>query len=420
VKLESINSELFSWNRRRFMRQMQDDSIAVFFSNDLVSSNGETYHRYRQHPDLYYLTGINQPETVLVLAPKTAKQGFEEVLFIRRPDTRLANLRGPGMDLQQAAQLSGIRQVCFLDELDDCLHELVLLARRIYINSREDRHAYSEAPARDLRFAERLMRLYPAHKYHRAQPILKKIGMVKSAPEVGLIGAAIDLAFAGMRSAAKEIRPSRQEQEVEAAISSAIITGGAHGLSHPIRVASGAMTLYPEYDTNSNVLMDKSLVQVQVGVMYAGYNASIARTFPVNGSFTARQRAVYDAVESCLQTGMTSLVPGSSIPECERQIRNQLEVALESFDVMTAQIGVHFPTECFSHIGRNLRDPHEAYAPLQSGMVLNCSPAIYLPNENFGVLLRNVILVTDEGPVNLSAAIASSSEHVEEMLGELV
>ena len=402
------------------MRQMQDDSIAVFFSNDLISSNGATFHRYRQHPDLYYLTGINQPETVLVLAPKTAKQGYEEVLFIRRPDTRAASLRGPGIDLQQAAQLSGIRQVCFLDEMDDTLHDLVLLARRIYINSREDRHAYSEAPARDLRFAERLMRLYPAHKYHRAQPILKKIGMVKSAPEVGLISAAIELAFAGLQSAAKEIRPARNEQEVEAAISSAVIAGGAQGLAHPIRVASGAMTLYPEYDTNSNVLTEDELVQIQVGVMYAGYNASIARTFPVSGSFTDRQRAVYDAVESCLQAGMTSLVPGSSIPECERHLRNQLETSLEAFGVVNAQTGVHFPVECFSHTGRNLKDPHEAYAPLQSGMVMTCAPAIYLPNENFGVLLRNVILVTDEGPVNLSSSVATSSEHIEEMLGTLV
>jgi len=415
----TINSELFNWNRRRFMRHMREDSIAVFFSNDLVSSNGETHRRYRQHPDLYYLTGVTQAETVLILAPNTAKQGFEEVLFIRRPDTRAARLRGPGIDLQQAAQLSGIQQVCFIDELDDHLHELVLLASRIYINSREARHAYSEAPARDLRFAERLMRLYPAHKYHRAQPILKKIGMVKSAPEVGLMSAAIDLARSGFVAASREIRPEKNEQEIEAAISSALIAGGAYGFAHPIRVASGGMTLYPEYDTNSGVLINDSLVQVQVGVAYAGYHASVARVFPASGSFTLRQRKVYEGVEQSLQAGMMNLVPGSSLPECERQLRSQVEESLAALGLPSVQVGTHFPAECYAHIGRNLRDPYEAYAPLQSGMVVTCAPAFYLPEENFGVLLRNVVLVTDEGPVDLTTSIPTAYQAIEEMLGVL-
>lgn len=419
MKLETINPELFNWNRRRFMRDMREDSIAVFFSNDLVSSNGETHRRYRQHPDLFFLTGIMQPETVLVLSPKTAKQGFEEVLFIRRPDTRASRLRGPGIDLQQAAQLSGIQQVCFLDELDDHLHELVLLASRIYINSREDRHAYSEAPARDLRFAERLMRMYPAHKYHRAQPILKKIGMVKSAPEVGLINTSIDLAYHGLKAATAEIRPNQQEQIIESAANRAVIAGGAHGLAHPVRVASGHMTCYPEYDSNSNELEEGLLVQIQIGVMYAGYNASVARVFPVNGNFTERQRAVYREVETCLQRAMNSLVPGSSLPECERQLRHHLVGALENLGQVNAQVGVHFPEECYSHIGRNLFDPHEAYAPLQSGMVITCAPAIYLPEENFGMLLRNVVLVTDEGPIDLTSAIPTQCAAIEDMLGVL-
>jgi len=401
------------------MHNMREDSIAVFFSNDLVSSNGETHQRYRQHPDLYFLTGITQPETVLVMAPNTAKQGFEEVLFIRRSDTRAARLRGPGIDLQQAAQLSGIQQVCFLDELDDHLHELVLLASRIYINSREDRHAYSEAAARDLRFAERLMRLYPAHKYHRAQPILKKIGMVKSAPEVGLIGKAIELAYEGLLAASREIRPGQTEQFIEAAVSRSVIAGGAQGLAHPIRVASGPMTLYPAYDNNTNTLQEGGLVQIQVGVVYAGYHASISRAFPVAGNFSPRQREVYRGVETCLQRAMSKLVPGTSLPECERQLQDHLVNALETLHVVNPQVGLHFPTESYSHIGRNLLDPFEAYAPLQSGMVVSCAPAIYLPEENFGLLLRNVVLVTDEGPVDLSAEIPTQSEAIEDMLAVL-
>jgi len=261
------------------------------------------------------------------------------------------------------------------------------------------------------------MRLYPAHKYHRAQPILKKIGMVKSAPEVGLIGAAVNLIHAGLQAGAGEIRPNQKEQEIEAAMHSAIIAGGAHGLAHPIRVASGSMSLYPEYDINSGSLEDERLVQLQLGVVYAGYNASIARAFPVNGTFSEHQAKVYQGVENCLYDGMKSLVPGSSLPECERQLRNRLQEVLETLGYAAGHVGVHFPTECYSHIGRNLRDPYEAYAPLQSGMVVTCAPAIYLPEENFGILLRNVVLVTDEGPIDLTSSLPTSIEAIEEMIG---
>ncbi len=413
MKQESVNPELFRWNRKRFAREMLADSVAVFCSNDLVASNGETYCRFRQNPDLYYLSGITQPETMLVLAPKTAKQGFEEVLFIRRPDQRAGANRGPGLDLQQAAQLSGIEQVCFLDELESTLHELILLTSRVYINSREDRHAYSEAPARDLRFAERLMKLYPAHKYHRAQPILKKIGMVKSAPEVGLISKAIVLADQGMQAAVQQLKAGVAEHVVEAAAVHAIIAGGAQGLSHPVRVASGKRSLYPSYDANSAKLHKGQLVQLHVGVAYAGYHATVARAYSVGGKFTARQGEVYQSVLQILQEGSRMLVPGKTLPDCEDALKSMLYEACDALHLNSVQLGREFASSNYHHVGRTLRDPYLPYTPLQSGMVIACEPAIYLVDEGFGIQLRDVILVTDEGPINLSAQIATNLDAVQ-------
>ena len=414
---ETVNPELFRWNRKRFAREMREDSVAVFCSNDEVGSNGNQHCRYRQNPDLYYLTGVTQPETVLVLAPNTAKQGFAEVLFVRRPDHVDARRAGTGLELPQAAQLSGIEQVLFVDALEGVLHELVLLASRVYVNGREDRHAYSEAPARDLRFAERLMRLYPAHKYHRAQPILKKIGMVKSAPEVGLISKAAELANVGLRACAKTLRAGAAEHAVEAAAVAAVIAGGAQGLAHPTRVAAGRRTLFPGYDANAGTLGAGELVSVQLGVTYAGYHASVARALPVDGAFDLRQREAYDYVVSALQFGTNALVPGATLPECEAALRDRLHTVCRQLGLRTARPGVDYAEGCYFHVGRHLRDPYLPYAPLQSGMVLACEPGVYLHDDGFGVQLRNVILVTDQGPVNLTASVPLAIDEVEALAG---
>ena len=417
---ETVNPELFRWNRRRFAREMREDSVAVFCSHDTVSSDGDAHRRYRQNPDLYYLTGVEQPDTVLVLAPGTAKQGFAEVLFVRRPDHRAARRRGPALDTRAAAQVSGVAQVCYLDELDAILHELILLASRVYVNAREDRHAYSEAPARDLRFAERLMRMYPAHKYHRAQPILKQIGMVKSAPEVGLISKAIALADAGLRAGAEAIAPDTPEHTVEAAALATVVAGGAQGLAHPVRVASGPRALYPDYDANDRACEPGALVQVQVGVRYAGYHASVARVFPVDGHFDPEQLALYAELEALLTAGVESLVPGRTLPEVAAELSDASREAAERLGVVHPRADVHYPAELFGHVGRNLRDPYQPYAPLQSGMVIACAPALYLPERGLGAQLRNVVLVTDEGPVDLTARLPTTVTAVEQTLGMLV
>ncbi len=412
--------EMFRLNRTRFVRQMLEQSVAVFCSNDLVSSNGESSVRFRQNPDLYYLTGVTQPDTVLVLAPDTAREGYAEVLFIRRPDHRDARQRGQGLSIAEASERSGIQRVCFVDELDIELHRLILLASRIYVNGREDAYAYSDAATRDLRFAERLMKQYPAHKYHRAQPILKQIGMVKSRPEIALISRANQLAHEALVAAAAQLRPGNTEYRVEAAATEAIIAGGAEALAHPVKVASGANSLYPNYDSNRERLADSGLVQIQIGVRVAGYHASIARVMPLGDGLTERQHAVYERVVGLLDKGIALLLPGTTLSECERQLRLELEAACRDLGLAPDTAEQLFPTTCYHHVGRNLYDPYDAYAPLQRGMVIACGPALYLPGEGFGMQLRDVVLVTDDGPVDLSADVPVDLTEIEQMSGMMV
>ena len=416
----TITPDLFRHNRARFARQMLEQSVAVFCSNDQVTGNGDCGLRFRQNPDLFYLTGVTQPETVLVLAPGTAREGLEELLFIRRPDHRDARLRGGALTPETAAERSGIAAVRFVDELDGLLHELVLSSTRVYVNAREDALAYSEAGDRNLRFAERLMRQYPAHKYHRAQPILRTIGMVKSRPEVDLIARAAHLAHAGLLAAAPQVIPGSTEFRVEAAATEAIIAGGAQSLAHPVRVAGGERALYPEYDANEAALPDRGPVQVQIGVRVGGYHASIARVLPVGEGLDTRQQQVYERLQGLLATGIAQLLPGTTLAECERAMRRELSSACAALGLSGACAGQDFPLAVYHHVGRHLLDPHDPYAPLQRGMVVACGPALYLPGEGFGMQLRNVVLVTDEGPVDLTAAVPLELAEIEQLAGALV
>lgn len=416
----SINPDLFRHNRNRFSRQMLSQSVAVFCSNDQISSNGESSLRFRQNPDLFYLTGITQPETVLVLSPGTAREGFEEVLFIRRPDHRDSRLLGTGLTAQEATEISNISQVCYLDELDGVLHQLILLASRIYVNTREDAHAYSDAAPRDLRFAERLMKQYPAHKYHRAQPILKQIGMVKSRPEIDLIARAAHLAHAGLMAAANYVQPGNTEYRVEAAATEAIIAGGAEALAHPVRIAAGASSLIFQYDANYATLPEEGMVQMQLGVRVHGYHASIARVVPLGQGMSPRQLEVYAEMLGLLETSISQLLPGTTLSECERTLRQAFERSAQTLGINSAVPGVHFPSTAYHHIGRNLFDPFDPYAPLQRGMVIVCGPALYLPTEGFGMQLRDLVLVTDEGPIHMTAQVPVDLAILEQMATVLV
>ena len=415
----AVDPALYGRNRRRFAREMLADSVAVFLANDLASSNGAARARFRQNPDLHYLTGVTQPETALLIAPATGARGYAEVLFIRRPDHRATRFSGPGLDLERAAAVSGVRHVRYLDELDGVLHEFVALAARIYVNTREDRHAYSEAPGPDLRYAERLRRAYPAHKYHRAQPILRKIAVVKSAEEVALIREAAALAGRGLRAAAAAVAPGRPEHVAEAAALAEVIGAGAAGLAHPVRVASGANALYPEYEANAGVVGAHDAVQLHVGVTWAGYHASVARVRPAPGGFGDRRRAVYARVEAALEAAIASLLPGATLEECERELRERLVVAAAELGVDAPAAGTHLPPRVFHHVGRYLRDPHAPDTPLQDGMTVTCEPALYLPGEGIGVQLRSIALVTDQGPEDLTADLPVALASIEEGAGAL-
>ena len=427
MKYAAINNDLFKLNRKRFTRKMISDSIAIFNSNDLMPRNGDTFYPFRQNSDLFYLSGLDQPDTVIVLFPDCIKEGFREVAFIKRTDEYVATWEGHKYTQEEAREVSGIEKIYWLDEMETILHELILLAKRIYINTNENDRFRSDVVSRDLRFAQELKTRYPAHKYHRAQPILKKLAMIKSPYEIDLIKTSIDITSKAFRRVLDFVKPGVMEYEVEAEIIHEFIKNKATGHAYEPIVASVANDCVLHYTQNNQPCKDGDLLLMDFGAEYANYAADLTRTIPVNGHFTDRQRAVYKAVHCVMKEAKTMLVPSTTLEEYQKAVGKIMESELlklkllDKTDIKNQNPDYpaykkYFMHGTSHHLGLDVHDLANRYTPIQAGMVFTCEPGIYIREENLGIRLENDILVTDTEPVDLMADIPVEAEEIEELM----
>lgn len=409
------------------MRKMQPDSIAIFHSNDLMPRNGDTFFPFRQNSDLFYLSGLDQPETILVLFPDCIKENFQEVAFIKRTDEYTAIWEGEKYSKEQARQVSGLEKVYWLDEMEHILNELILLSKRIYINTNENDRFSSEVISRDMRFARRLMERYPAHKYHRAQPILKKMAMIKSHYEIALLQEAINITARAFRRVLEMVKPGVLEYEIEAEITHEFIRSGANGHAYEPIIAGGADTCVLHYTRNNKSCRNGELLLMDFGAEYANYAADLTRTVPVNGQFSDRQRAVYNAVLHVMKGARQLLVPGLTLQEYHKEVGKMMESELLSLKLIDKTdiknqdpeypaYKKYFMHGTSHHLGLDVHDLANRYAPIQAGMVFTCEPGIYIREEGLGIRLENNILVTDTEPIDLMADIPIEAEEIEELM----
>lgn len=431
MKYESLNTELFKLNRKRFMRQMKPDSIAIFNSNDLMPRNGDVFYPFRQNSDLFALSGIDQEETVLVLYPNCIKEGFEEILFIKRTDEITAIWEGQKYSKEEAQKTAGLEKVFFLDQMDKILNELILLAKRVYINTNENDHFSSEVISRDLRFAKKLMDHYPAHKYHRAQPILKKMAMIKSHHEIAIIQNAINITEKAFRRVLDFVKPGVKEYEIEAEIIHEFIRNRANGHAYTPIIASGKSACILHYDKNNQTCNDGEVILMDFGAEYANYAADLSRSIPVSGQFNDRQRKVYDAVLRVMRLATQMLVPGYTLDEYHKEVGRLMESELLQLGLISKTdiknqskdypaYKRYFMHGTSHHLGLDVHDLSNRYVPIQAGMIFTVEPGIYIPEENLGIRIENNILVTDEYPYDLTANIPVEAEEIEELMNALV
>jgi Xaa-Pro aminopeptidase len=430
MKYLPIDSELFRSNRQRFMRSMRQDSIAIFHSNDRMPRNGDSCYPFRQNSDLFYLSGLDQEETVLVLFPDCVKEGFREVAFIKKTNEYIARWEGHKHSKEEARAVSGIDKIFWLDEMDGILHELILLAKRIYVNLPEHDRFVPDVPSRDLRNTRLLQERYPAHKFHRAQPLLKRHAMIKSVQEIALIREAVDITGKAFQRVMSHVRPGVAEYEIEAEITHEFLRNRATGHAYTPIIASGANSCVLHYTQNNQVCKEGDLLLLDFGAEYANYAADMTRTIPVSGHFSKRQRAVYESVLRVLKYARAMLTPGVLIDEYNKEIGRQMESELlelgllDKNDVKTQDKNYpaykkYFMHGVSHHLGLDVHDRADRYDPVQAGMVFTCEPAIYIPEEGFGIRLENDILVTDHEPIDLMSHIPIEAEEIETLMNSV-
>ncbi len=427
MKYSPLSPELFILNRKRFAREMKPNTVAIFNANDLMPRSGDQFFPFRQNAHLYYLCGIDQEETQLVLFPDCPKEGFQELLLIMRTNEQIATWEGHKYTKEEAAAASGIAKVLFLDEAETILNELMLLAESVYLNINENDRFITEVETRDLRFARRLQQRYPAHTFLRAQPIMKKLVMIKSHHEVDAIQYSIDVTGKAFQRVLEFVKPGVWEHEIEAEITHEFIRNRCTGHAYTPIIASGKSACVLHYNENNQQCHEGDVLLMDFGSEYANYAADLTRCIPVSGVFTARQRAVYNAVLRVLQEARAMLVPGNTLEEYNKEVGKFMESELlglglisqtdiDNQDKEKPAYKKYFMHGTSHHLGIDVHDLCLRYEPFRAGMLFTCEPGIYIPEEGLGIRLENDILITDDGPIDLFKNIPIEAAEIEELM----
>lgn len=429
MRHQAIDSSLFTQNRQRFARQMKPDSLAIFHSNDAMPRNGDQHFPYRQHSDFFYLTGIQQKDSILILFPDSPKKEFKEVLFLLKETEHSKIWEGERLSKDEANHLSAIQKIVWSSQYAAILHDLIKQAKRVYINGNESQGVNDEILTRDLRLGNELMKRYPMHKYHRSQPILRNLRMIKSPIEVDLVKKALDITKLGFQKVLSSVHPGMWEYQIEAILTGTFIHEGAQGHAYEPIVASGVSACVLHYTTNNRKCQSGDLVLLDFGAEYANYSADLSRTIPVNGRFSERQAAVYKAVLKVMKETKEMMVPGILLDELNQEVGKMMSHALVDLGLLDKSdlqpkdskkqpYRQYFMHGIGHHLGLDVHDLSDRYSPFQAGMVLTCEPGIYIEEEDLGIRLENNILITDDGPVDLAADVPIEIEEIEALMQE--
>ncbi len=426
MKPVPITPELFRSNRRRLTQRLLKNSLAILNANDLMPTNADGTMGFIQNADLFYLTGIHQEETILVLAPDAYEEKQREVLFLREPNEHLATWEGHKLSREAAEKISGIRNIQWLSEFPTVFRQLMCEAEHVYLNSNEHYRAMPAVETRDARFVKDCRARYPLHQYHRLARLLYELRIVKSPAEVELIKKACAITGAGFRRVLKFVQPGVNETEIEAEFAHEFIRNRACFAYLPI-IAAGANNCILHYNQNDQDCRKGQLVLLDVAAGCGNYMSDLTRTIPVSGRFTRRQKQVYNAVLRVFRQIVKAMTPGKTVFDLRKETEALIEKECVDLGLLTpAQIKKQTPDnpavkKYFMHgvshpIGLDVHDVFYVNQRIQPGWVLTCEPAIYIKEEGFGVRLENTILVTENGQADLMADIPIEAEEIEELM----
>jgi len=427
MKYIPLPKELFIENRKRFKAQMKKGAVAFFNSNDEMPRNGDGNFPFRQHSDLFYLTGIDQEQSLLVICPDCPVPQYREVLFLRKTNETIAIWEGHKYSKEEARGACGISTIMWLDEMEAVLTVIMNHATAAYLNLNENDRFSSEVPYRELRFAAAIKTKYPAHTIERSAPILMALRSIKADAEIKQMQIAIDITNMAFKRVLKFTKPGVNEFEIEAEIIHEFIRNRATGHAYSPIIASGKNACVLHYNDNNQECLKGEVILMDFGAEYANYAADLTRCIPVSGKFTSRQKDVYNAVLRVMRAATKMLVAGNTIEKYHVEVGKVMEEELIGLGLLDkAAVKKQDPAaplykKYFMHgtshfLGLDVHDVGDRYAPMQAGMVFTCEPGIYIPEENLGIRLENDILITKKGPVDLMANIPVEIKDIEKLM----
>lgn len=427
MKYLPLNPEIFIQNRKRFVTKMDKNSIAIFISNDELPVNGDALYPFVQNADLFWLSGIEQPDSMVILFPDNPDPKYREVLVIVRPNELKEKWNGHQLRIHEAQSISGIKTIVWLDALEGFLQPWIHLADTIYLNTNENDRKANEVPVRDYRYAAYMHQRYPLHNYQRSARILKELRAIKTPWEVEVIQKAIDITENTFRGLLTFIKPGITEYEIDAEIWRSFLSQRATGPAYGSIIASGDHARVLHYVDNNQVCQDGDLILMDFGASYGNYNADLTRTIPVNGKFSKRQKIVYNACLGLHLFCASILKPGISINEYTEKVADEATNVFQKIGLLSkSEIKNEDPDNrayrkylyhgISHHLGIDVHDLGTKNEPIKAGMVFTIEPGIYIEEEQMGIRIENNFWITKNGNKDLMKNIPITVEEIEALM----
>ncbi|WP_411894102.1 aminopeptidase P family protein [Winogradskyella sp. A2] len=428
MKYDSIDSKLFVKNRKNFAKYMQPSSLAVFNSNDIYPVSADSTLPFAQHRDIFYLSGVDQEESILVLFPDCPKEKHREILFLKETNDHIAVWEGEKLTKAKAFETSGIKTVYWLQDLEKIMFELMTQCDTIYINTNEHYRANVETETREDRFTNWLKDKYPAHSVAKSNPILQRLRSVKDQIELDLMQKACDITEKGFKRILGFVKPGVWEYNIEAEYMHEFLNNRSKGFAYTPIIASGNNANVLHYIENNQKCKAGDLILMDVGAEYANYSSDMTRTVPVSGKFTDRQKAVYNAVNRVKNDATKLLVPGTLWEEYHIEVGKLMTSELlglsliDKADVKNENpdwpaYKKYFMHGTSHHIGLDTHDYGLLHEPMQANMVFTVEPGIYIPDEGFGIRLEDDVVIQESGePFNLMHNIPIEADEIEDLM----
>jgi Xaa-Pro aminopeptidase len=429
MRYKSINKELFVTNRKNLAKELKPNSLVVINANDVLPTNSDGTARFRQNSDLFYLTGVDQEETILVMCPDFPDEKYRQVLFVRETNELIATWEGHKLTKEEARQLTGIETVLWLHDFPKLFNTMMVMGdvANVYLNTNEHYRADIAVESREARFVKWCMERYPLHKYERVAPILHRLRSIKSKYEVEMMQTACDITEKAFRRVLKFVKPGVKEYEIEAEYAHEFLKSGSKGFAYEPIIASGANSCVLHYIDNDKPCADGGVLLLDVGAEYGNYNADLTRTIPVSGKFTKRQKEVYNAVLRILNAATGMLAPGVKYYDYHKEVQKITESELiglkllDKKDVKNQDKDKPLFAKYFMHgtghqLGLDVHDVGSMYHKMQAGQVWTVEPGIYIREEGLGIRIENNVVIQKKGVLNLMKNTPIEAEEIEDIM----